>query len=344
MTDMPSTDDHGLWDLWLGSLRLPALLAAEECGVFGALAEAPAGTDALAAKLKLDARALDIVMTLMAAIGMVSKNGGAFALTPQGREYLVQGSKYYWGGILAYERMRSVLPAIIAAKLKGETPPPPPEAAAMGDAPVEAWEKAEIQEMIARGVAAFMESQSVASAAGAARALDLSGARRLLDVGGGSACFAIAFAEANPELSCTVMELEQMCAIAGEYIGRAGVSDRVDALTLDMFRADWPSDYDVIFLSNVFHDWADETNRELAAKAFAALPSGGRIVLHEQLLNDDKTGPEATAAFSILMLMGARGRQYSLPELRDVLESAGFADVQATHSYAYFSAVTARKP
>src|SRR5690606_22394764 len=109
----------------------------------------------------------------------------------------------------------------------------------------------------------------------------------------------IAFAEANPQLRSTVMELETMCAVAGDYIGQSPAADRVATLTLDMFRNDWPAGHDVIFLSNVFHDWAEDTNRDLAARAFEALPKGGRIVLHEQLLNDDRSGPRTVAAFSV---------------------------------------------
>jgi len=65
-------------------------------------------------------------------------------------------------------------------------------------------------------------------------------------------------------------------------------------------------------------------------KSFDALPSGGRILLHEILMDDDGCGPLPAAAFSMLMLIGTRGRQYSLPELRGFLEPAGFTGVEAS--------------
>jgi acetylserotonin N-methyltransferase len=112
-----------------------------------------------------------------------------------------------------------------------------------------------------------------------------------------------------------------------------------------MFEMDWPQGHDAHFFSNIFHDWSEATNRMLAAKSFAALPSGGQIMLHEILLDDDHTGPLIAAAFSMLMLLGTRGRQYSLPELRAVLESAGFVDISAQRTGGgYYSLVTARKP
>jgi acetylserotonin N-methyltransferase len=111
-----------------------------------------------------------------------------------------------------------------------------------------------------------------------------------------------------------------------------------------MFRKDWPTGHDALFFSNIYHDWNEATNRELSAKAFAALPSGGRIFLHEQLMDDTLDGPVTTASFSVLMLRGTRGKQYSLGELTAILESAGFKGVRATHSCGYYSLVEAVKP
>ena len=62
-------------------------------------------------------------------------------------------------------------------------------------------------------------------------------------------------------------------------------------------------------------------------------------------MDDDGAGPLVAAAFSMLMLLGTRGRQYSLPELRAILEDAGFVDVQAQRTGGgYYSLVTASKP
>jgi acetylserotonin N-methyltransferase len=112
-----------------------------------------------------------------------------------------------------------------------------------------------------------------------------------------------------------------------------------------MFKEPWPTGHDALFFSNIYHDWSDKTCQMLSDKAFAALPSGGRIFLHEMLMNDDGTGPLPVAAFAVLMLLGTKGRQYSLPELRTFLEQAGFRNVEARRTGGgYYSLVSARKP
>jgi acetylserotonin N-methyltransferase len=169
--------------------------------------------------------------------------------------------------------------------------------------------------------------------------------RSVLDVGGGSGVFAIEMAKAWPQLKACVLEIDTICNVTGGYIAKAGVADRVGTHKANMFTQDWPRGHDAHFFSNIFHDWSDETCRLLARKSFEALPSGGRILLHEILMDDDGTGPLPAAAFSLLMLMGTKGRQYSLPELRLFLAAAGFVDIEAIRTGGgYYSLVIARKP
>jgi acetylserotonin N-methyltransferase len=169
--------------------------------------------------------------------------------------------------------------------------------------------------------------------------------RSVLDVGGGSGIFAIELAKAWPQLKATVLEIASICAEADRYIAAAGMVGQVQTQPLNMFTQPWPQGHEAHFFSNIFHDWSDETCRMLARKSFEALPAGGRILLHEILMDDDGCGPLPAAAFSLLMLLGTRGRQYSLPELRQMLEAAGFVDIETARTGGgYYSLVSARRP
>jgi acetylserotonin N-methyltransferase len=208
---------------------------------------------------------------------------------------------------------------------------------------VDGWAEGNIPKEKARGIAASMHSHSVVPAIAAARRYDFTGVRRILDVGGGSGCFMIAVAAAHPLMRATIMELPTMCEVAREYIADGGVADRVDTAAVDMFRQPWPTGYDAIFFSNIWHDWNVRTCTWLAERAYEALPRGGRIMLHEMLLDDDGAGPATAASFSMLMLLATQGQQFTFGELKAILESAGFAEVAATHTSGYYSITTAYK-
>ena len=74
-----------------------------------------------------------------------------------------------------------------------------------------------------------------------------------------------------------------------------------------------------------------------------AAPQIGRLHLHEMLIQDDGSGSASAAGFSVLMLVGTRGRQYSAAELQRLLEGAGYVDVEVEAAYGYFSLVTGHK-
>ena len=54
-------------------------------------------------------------------------------------------------------------------------------------------------------------------------------------------------------------------------------------------------------------------------KSFESLPPGGRLIIHETLYNDEKTGPFPVAASSINMLLWTEGEEYSGHELSAML-------------------------
>lgn len=332
----PPVDDRLIWNTWLTVHYLPAVTAADEIGLFTALGEVGFSLEDLAARLNVNARALSIHLGLLAALGFVEKRAGLYRAMPVSRSYLDPDSPYYWGPI--FHGYRESLPAHkrLIDMLGGRTK-------TIDGASVESWEAGKVDVERARSIARFMHAHSLAAAIAASRTHVFDGVMRLLDVGGGSGVFAIAIAQSRPEMQATVLDIDGMCVAAQDYIAEAGVTN-VDTVVVDMFREPWPAGYDALFFSNIYHDWNEETCADLSAKAFAALPSGGRIVLHEQLMADNQDGPATTASFSLLMLLGTRGKQYSLPELTAILETAGFTDIRSTPSSGYYSLVSARKP
>jgi hypothetical protein len=340
--ETPTTDDRVIWDIWTSAFWLPSLLVADELGLFKALDEEPATMTDLARRLDLNANGIEVLVPMLASLGLLVPRLGRYHLTDAARNFLLPESPFYWGGVFSAGRQDNPLYAILRDRLTRKTN------LGRGDAeqerPADAWASGHVDMERARAIARFMHSHSLPAAVGAARNGDFGGVKHLLDVGGGSGCFSIALAQTYPKLRCTIMELPSMCEVALEYVTTAGMSERVDARAVDMFREPWPKGYDALFFSNIFHDWSFETCAELAGKAFAALPAGGRIYLHEILLDEDAAGPRTAAGFSVMMLIGTRGRQFTFGELAGLLQDAGFVDLQATATYGYYSLVSASKP
>jgi acetylserotonin N-methyltransferase len=324
-----------------------AIVAADDAGVFMTLAERSATIDELAARLDLDVRATGILLRLLGALGLLVIRDDRFLLADQARQYFVKSSPFYWGHMMRVavsEWHRDTALAKLKAKGSANAVGPQGTPAPTGSGrPADGWAAGEIAIGQAETIAASMHSHSLPAAIGAARNYDFTGVKRILDVGGGSGCFMIAFAQAHPEIRATILELPSMCEAAAAYIAAGAVSGTVDTIASNMFRDPWPTGYDAIFFSNIWHDWSFRTCAWLAERAYEALPRGGRIMLHEMLLDDGGAGPATTAAFSMLMLLATQGQQFTFGEIKTLLEQAGFRDVETTQTAGYYSITTGYK-
>jgi acetylserotonin N-methyltransferase len=344
--EAPTSDDRLLWDLWLTGNYQAAIVAADEAGVFGSLDERPATFGELAGRLGFDPRATGILLRLLASLGLLSQRLETFQLTDAARIYLVRSSPFYWGHMMSVAVSEWHRNTLLAKLRRKEHTGPRLQSAPMvsGEGRVsDNWASGNVSLEQARDIAARMHSHSLPAAIAAAKNYDLRDVHQVLDAGGGSGCFMIAMAQQHPHLRCTIMELPAMCEVAQSYIRSGEVGERVNTAAVDMFREPWPQGHDAVFFSNVWHDWSFETCGLLAARAFEALRPGGRIMVHEMLLDDDGAGPATAASFSMLMLLATQGQQFTFKELKTILEGAGFSGIEAVQTSAYYSIVTGYK-
>jgi predicted O-methyltransferase YrrM len=157
----------------------------------------------------------------------------------------------------------------------------------------------------------------------------VAGAGRMLDVGGGSGAYAIAFAQANPQLRVEVFDQLAVLAIAERHIREAGLAERVSTRVGDLRTDEFGGGYDLVLISAICHMLGTEENRNLLARAYRALVQGGRVVIQDFLLRADKTGPRSGALFSLNMLVNTQGgASYSEEEYTAWLREAGFGEVR----------------
>jgi cyclopropane fatty-acyl-phospholipid synthase-like methyltransferase len=337
MVRAPNCSDGAIWDVWLSAFHAPTLALADELGVFASL-ETPATAAALAATLAIEERATESMLGLLATLGFVMRMDERFHLTEVARTYLLPASPYYWGPFLQRIRTIPIDCAKLAASLRSGA------AARAARVSGELWRSPQPPAAALVSFTRGMHAHSFALAMRVVSTFELARGSRMLDVAGGSGSYSIAAALADPTMRCTLLDLPVVCDVAREYVAQCGVTDRVDPQPGNMFADPWPTGFDQIFMSDIFHDWDDERCRDLAARAFAALPSRGRFLVHEMVLVDSKDGPRNAAAYSMVMVFVAEGRQRSTSELFELLASAGFVDLRATATLEGYALISGTKP
>jgi predicted O-methyltransferase YrrM len=344
---LPSADDDLLWRVWLSAQWLPALTVADELGLFDRIDAAPMTAAELASSHELELRGVTALLSTLAALRFLAVCDGRFELTDVSRTYLRKRSPHYSAAFLrlGQDSKHAWLAAIMRKSGQGDASGTERRPRMRSSAfPSADWARGSISAERARVVASAMHGHSLAAATALAHDGRLAGVRHLLDIGGGSGCFSIALALNDPRIRCTILELPQMCAVAREYVVAAGVCDQVALFGANMFRDQWPRGHDAVWFSNVLHDWSPQTAAWLLRRAFETLPSGGRVFIHEMLLDDDGSGPLEAASFSLVMFVATEGQQFTQGELISLLYSTGFEQPEILGTRSYYSLVTARHP
>jgi predicted O-methyltransferase YrrM len=290
--------------------------------LFTALDREPVDLPGLCRRHGLEPRPADVLCTLLVAQGLLCRDAaGRLGPTPTAREFLVAGGPFdarpYWGAMAGKPGVADFLTVLRTgrpANWPGEE----------GEAD---WHASMRTEAFAEAFTAAMDCRGRVLAPALAAAADLGGSRRLLDVGGGSGVYSIALVERFGGLAATVLESPPVDAIARRTIRAAGRGDRIDVVAADMFADAWPAGHDVHLFSNVLHDWDEADCRRLLAASAAALAPGGRILVHDMLLDDDKGGPLPAAEYSVLLSTVTQGRLYSAAEIGGWLADLGFGIV-----------------
>lgn len=335
----PSCDNQPLWDIWLSGFHLPALTVADELGLFPFLAKTPSNSTNIAEQFNLSLRACEALVNLLCALGFLVRHNGVCHPSELARNYLLPDSPYYWGGVLHTVKHMPVSHHLIWEALHRDNVNNDKLTKPFTDD----WEGNTLSEEQARNFTAKMHSRGFPAALAVAQSGAFQNIRALLDIGGGSGAYSIALAATHPDLRCTVADLPQVCAITQQYIDSFGLTGRIKTLPLNMFKDRWPRGQDAILLSDILHDWERPRCLWLLKNCYENLPSGGRIFIHEVLLDDDKSGPLTANAYALAMLMVTRGQQFTAGELEAMLSEAGFTDITSAPTHVYYSLISGCK-
>ena len=322
-----------VYDAYVAGRQSAALAAAVRLGLFDALAEGALPLEALAAKLGVAPRPLGHLARALVAMGLVERRPEGLALGAEAAEELVSGKPGSLCGLIDLEVENFLTPRLVLDAVRGDAP-----SVYGGEDP---WRAHREDPERARAFTRAMHSISERPGRALAEGFDFSRGGRLLDLGGGSGALAIALARRWPELRCTVVDLPEVCELAREYVAAAGLEGRVDTLAADFFGDPLP-EADWVLLSQILHDWTPERGAELLRRVRGRLRPGGRVLVHEKLVDDDGGGPLANALVDLDMLVWTEGQQYSARSLGELLESCGFEPVSRRRTLAYWSLLEAR--
>lgn len=312
--------------LGLGFWNSKTLLSAVELGLFTVLAQGPLDGEALRSRLGLHERAARDFFDALVALGLLERDAGLYRNTKEVDLFLDRAKPSYVGQMLEMANARLfsswglLTEALKTGKAQNESAGGEDFFGALYSDPDR--------------LRSFLKAMSGISA-GAARAIaetfpwkDYSS---FIDVGAAQGMVPVTLARAHPHLSGGGFDLAQVKPIFDDFIAENGLADRLRFYSGDFFNDELPT-ADVIIMGHILHDWDLAQKRHLLAKAYAALPKGGALIVYESLIDDERK----TNAFGLLMSLNMLietpgGFDYTGADCQGWMREAGFSQTRVQH-------------
>jgi 2-polyprenyl-3-methyl-5-hydroxy-6-metoxy-1,4-benzoquinol methylase len=313
-TDFPDYTPDSVIGLVSQYQKIRVLLTAYELGIFSILDKSTKTSAQVAGRLKTDSRATDRLLNALCAIGFLIKRNEKFGNTAMSARYLVKGKPEYMSGLMHTANSWHTWSTLTESVRDGTSVYHRPENINDRDGN---WLESFIAAMHyrARGFAGDVVSK-----------IDLRNVRTVLDVGGGSGIFAMEFTKAGKSVTATVLDLPNVIPIAKKYIRKEKLQGRVFTQSGDFKRDRLPRGFDIVFLSAIVHMNSNEENVKLIKKCAASLNPGGRVVILDHVMEENRVLPARGAMFALNMLVGTKeGDTYTLREMKGWFEKAGLS-------------------
>lgn len=311
------------WAFW-GS---KTLLSAVELGVFSELAGGGLTLEELSARLRLHPRSARDFLDALVALGMLERSDGVYANTAETGLFLDKAKPSYVGGILEMANLR--LYRFWNGLTEGlRTGEPQNEAKGGGeDLFGVIYSDPVVLESFLRG----MTGVSLPAAHAMAALFPWSEAKSFVDVGCAQGGATATIAQAHPHLQAIGFDLPAVQPVFEAYVREKGLEGRVRFEAGDFFAGGLPT-ADVIIMGHILHDWNLEEKRMLLAKAHAALPAGGRLIVYDAIIDDERRANAFGLLMSLNMLIETRGGfDYTGADCVGWMKDAGFSDARVQH-------------
>ena len=150
----------------------------------------------------------------------------------------------------------------------------------------------------------------------------------MLDVGGGQGTFLKCVHEGSPQLKKMLFDLPGVAQLAAQQLGSNPATREIQTHGGNFFTDTLPAGADLITLVRVIFDHDDERVLTLLASIYAALPSGGTLLIAEPMADAPDAQAMGHAYFGFYLLAMGRGRPRTIKEISNLLKKVGFKSVQ----------------
>lgn len=300
------------------------LLSAVGLGLFTELAKGPLDGETLRLRLSLDERGARDFFDALVALRMLERSDGRYANTPETDLYLDRNKPSYIGAWLEMAERRlfhiwsSLTPGLRTGQPQNEFVDADPFGTMYA-------EQSTLESFVTE-----MTAVSMPVVQDIIRAFDWDRYQTFIDIGTAQGALPVMLARARPPLTGGGFDLPQVRPAFEKYVAAQGLSERLRFYPGD-FRAEPLPSADVLIMGHILVDWDTAMKQSLLAKAHAALPQGGALLVYDMVIDDDRRENAMGLLMSLNMLLEtAGGGEYTGADCTGWMREIGFTEVSIT--------------
>ncbi|KUM25603.1 hypothetical protein AU467_25895 [Mesorhizobium loti] len=299
--------------------RTAALRAAVGLDIFTAIGEGHDTPATLAERCGAAERGIRILCDYLSAIELLSRKEGRYIATADAAAYLDRRSPAFIGDALRFVASETALKAVlgdpVAVVRNGGTILDETEHFGAPDQADWSTYARLVAPMMARSAALLADLVAGGDAL----------VKRILDIAAGPGQNGIALARRLPDAHVRAVDWPSVLEIAAENALIAGLDERWRALSGSALEMEFGGPYDVAIVARFLHLLAPQDRESLLRRVHAALAPGGRIVVLQTLLDEDRASPPFAVAMNFNILATTpSGEVATTGEFEALIHRTGF--------------------
>jgi ubiquinone/menaquinone biosynthesis C-methylase UbiE len=291
------------------------LLAATQLDIFSILGDNTMTAAEIAGEVGTNERATERLMDALCSLGLLGKSTGRYFNTTKSKDYLVKGKPGYMGGLQHVHYLMTAWDNLVNVVINGN-----PSEGLLFD-----YENHEKMNAFMR----YMHWRGSMQAPYVVKKIDFSKVNKVLDLGGGTGSYAMEFLKVKPDMRVVLFEKPEVIPLARDYMEQEGFENRIETIAGDFFTDNIGNNYDLVFMSFVLENFSILDNIKLMKKVYESMNIGGKVVVQELLLDDERTSPQFNTLFSLNMLVNTDGGDaFTETDTWIMLREAWFTDIK----------------
>lgn len=319
---MPVETAEHLSSIAFSFMASKALFAGLHIDLFTVLAEQPKTVAQVSEATGVPVNRIGILTTALTSIGLlVLSDEGKLKNSGAADSFLSRQSRYDFGDYLRYQIDQQMYPFLLQLNAVMQDQ--------LSEGSIASYRHWMADEEQASVYSESQHSGSLGPGRSLARIVDLTGAQSLLDVGGGTGAMSISLCNAYEHLNSTIIDFPNVAEIGWRFVSEANLVDRVRYIPGNAIEVQWPSNQDAILMSYLMSGVPEDAVETLLGNAFTSLAPGGKLMVHDFMVGDDRRGPALAALWQLQhMAFTPDARSLSTGWLTRMGQEIGFQPTQ----------------